>query len=549
MTMPGRRRARPRGRRRRQDRRDRARSTRSRARPRCSPGSCARWWRRRSRSARPAASPIRVDETMLDRRRPRRPQHRDCARSIVPSRWPRSARPSSRLEVRRVPAHAGGPRRPQARARGRGVGDPPPRRRPARRRSSSRSCRSRSPAISSSAIEEITHDMAGDGADAPPAAGRRRLGQDRGRARGAARRGAGRLPGRVHGAHRSARRAALPRFGEACSKGSTVARRGVAARRPARAASSCSRTARPRPSAAASRRGSRADEIDILVGTHALLYGDAEFTKLGARGDRRAAPLRCRAARAAEGEGERRHRSRRARDDGHADPAHRGDARLRRSRQVGAARDAARPHADRDRGGRHRARSTRCACGRRLRDRGRRPGTRRTSCARSSKTRERSRPRPRPSSTSGCRPRSSPACGSVCCTASCRRRRRKPVMAAFRAGDLDVLVATTVIEVGVDVPNATVMVVEDADRFGLSQLHQLRGRVGRGADKSWCFLVADPTTADGEARMEAIAASHRRVPARGEGPRDPRRGRGVRREAVGDQRPQARPHPARRGRS
>jgi ATP-dependent DNA helicase RecG len=84
---------------------------------------------------------------------------------------------------------------------------------------------------------------------------------------------------------------------------------------------------------------------------------------------------------------------------------------------------------------------------------------------------------------------------------------KETVMAAFRAGDLDVLVATTVIEVGVDVPNATVMIVEDADRFGLSQLHQLRGRVGRGADASWCFLVADPTTEDGEARMEAIAAS------------------------------------------
>jgi ATP-dependent DNA helicase RecG len=57
------------------------------------------------------------------------------------------------------------------------------------------------------------------------------------------------------------------------------------------------------------------------------------------------------------------------------------------------------------------------------------------------------------------------------------------------------------------VPNATVMIVEDADRFGLSQLHQLRGRVGRGAAPSRCFLVADPTTADGEARMEAIASS------------------------------------------
>ncbi len=86
-------------------------------------------------------------------------------------------------------------------------------------------------------------------------------------------------------------------------------------------------------------------------------------------------------------------------------------------------------------------------------------------------------------------------------------KEKEPVMAAFRAGTIDVLVATTVIEVGVDVPNATVMIVEDADRFGLSQLHQLRGRVGRGSDKSWCYLVADPTTPDGEARMEAIAAS------------------------------------------
>jgi ATP-dependent DNA helicase RecG len=86
-------------------------------------------------------------------------------------------------------------------------------------------------------------------------------------------------------------------------------------------------------------------------------------------------------------------------------------------------------------------------------------------------------------------------------------KEKESVMAAFRAGELDVLVATTVIEVGVDVANATVMVVEDADRFGLSQLHQLRGRVGRGADASWCYLVAEPTTADGEARMAAIAAS------------------------------------------
>jgi ATP-dependent DNA helicase RecG len=86
-------------------------------------------------------------------------------------------------------------------------------------------------------------------------------------------------------------------------------------------------------------------------------------------------------------------------------------------------------------------------------------------------------------------------------------KEKEAAMRAFRAGELDVLVATTVIEVGVDVANATVMVVEDADRFGLSQLHQLRGRVGRGGDRSYCFLFADPTTEDGELRLAAMAES------------------------------------------
>jgi len=84
---------------------------------------------------------------------------------------------------------------------------------------------------------------------------------------------------------------------------------------------------------------------------------------------------------------------------------------------------------------------------------------------------------------------------------------KEAAMTAFRAGDIDVLVATTVIEVGVDVPNATVMVVEDAERFGLLQLHQLRGRIGRGAHASICFLLANPGTPHGEARMEAMAQS------------------------------------------
>ena len=72
------------------------------------------------------------------------------------------------------------------------------------------------------------------------------------------------------------------------------------------------------------------------------------------------------------------------------------------------------------------------------------------------------------------------------------KAQKEDTLAAFYAGTLDVLVATTVIEVGVNVPNATVMVIEGAERFGLAQLHQLRGRVGRGAQESWCFLMAEP---------------------------------------------------------
>jgi ATP-dependent DNA helicase RecG len=76
------------------------------------------------------------------------------------------------------------------------------------------------------------------------------------------------------------------------------------------------------------------------------------------------------------------------------------------------------------------------------------------------------------------------------------------VMQDFAEGRVQVLVSTTVIEVGVDVPEATVMIIEDADRFGLSQLHQLRGRIGRGGDKSYAYLVSSTKREDALARLE-----------------------------------------------
>ncbi len=79
------------------------------------------------------------------------------------------------------------------------------------------------------------------------------------------------------------------------------------------------------------------------------------------------------------------------------------------------------------------------------------------------------------------------------------------IMRRFQRGEIDVLVATTVVEVGVDVPNATVMVVEHAERFGLAQLHQLRGRVGRGTAKSSCILITGPRVSEqGEERLNAM---------------------------------------------
>lgn len=86
-------------------------------------------------------------------------------------------------------------------------------------------------------------------------------------------------------------------------------------------------------------------------------------------------------------------------------------------------------------------------------------------------------------------------------------KEKDEVMTAFARGELNILVSTSVVEVGIDVPNSTVMMIEGANRFGLSQLHQFRGRVGRGAHKSYCLLIADSSSAVSEDRLQAIVST------------------------------------------
>ena len=96
-------------------------------------------------------------------------------------------------------------------------------------------------------------------------------------------------------------------------------------------------------------------------------------------------------------------------------------------------------------------------------------------------------------------------CAWVCLHGRLDADEKDVIMKRFNRGEIDVLVATTVIEVGVDVPNATVMVVDHAERFGMAQLHQLRGRVGRGAAKSFCILMTGERVSEqGEERLAAM---------------------------------------------
>ena len=96
----------------------------------------------------------------------------------------------------------------------------------------------------------------------------------------------------------------------------------------------------------------------------------------------------------------------------------------------------------------------------------------------------------------------------ACVHGKMKAKDKEAVMASMVAGETDILVATTVIEVGVDVPNAALIVVENAERFGLSQLHQLRGRVGRGQHKSWCILVSDNDGEENRARLNIMTRTN-----------------------------------------
>ena len=100
-----------------------------------------------------------------------------------------------------------------------------------------------------------------------------------------------------------------------------------------------------------------------------------------------------------------------------------------------------------------------------------------------------------------------PECRVACVHGKMKAKEKQEIMDGFAAGKIDVLVSTTVIEVGINVPNATIMLIENAERFGLAQLHQLRGRVGRGSEKSYCILVSDTKTKVAKERMKTMTES------------------------------------------
>ncbi len=242
-------------------------------------------------------------------------------------------------------------------------------------------------------------------------------------------------------------------------------------------------------------------EAQLVVGTHALIE-DADQIQAAGPGDRgRAAPLRRAAAQAADRKGR---VAARAGDDRHANSAHPRAHALRRSRSFRDRRTAAGAHADRNALDVGSAACRACGNSRGAKiARGRQvyvlyPVIEESKQELKAATAEYERlaktvfPERRVGLLHG----------------RLKNEEKDAVMEQFRRNELQILVATTVIEVGVDVPNATVMVIEHADRFGLAQLHQLRGRIGRGTEKSHCILVAPKSiTGDARERIEAMVAT------------------------------------------
>ena len=260
----------------------------------------------------------------------------------------------------------------------------------------------------------------------------------------------------------------------------------------------------------------------IVVGTHALLSDLDDVRRSRPRRRRRAAPVRSRAARVAARQGV---VAARARADGDADPAHGRDDGVRRPRRLDHPDHARGPrrHPDFRRAARREAGLVRPGLGAdRRRGRPRPAGLRRV---RGDRRRGRDAGRHRRGARRA-RPPTRTRWGVVQVADLLSRQpgydgirveilhgkmpsdEKDAVMQAFARGDIDVLIATTVVEVGVDVPNASTMAILEADRFGVSQLHQLRGRVGRGGIPGLCLLVTEaPAGTPARARVDAVAAT------------------------------------------
>ena len=355
----------------------------------------------------------------------------------------------------------------------------------------------------------------------------------------AARRGAGRPPGRVHGADRGAGRAARPRHPGAARRRRACPTTGASlfGARP-RAGRAADQPDRRRPTGDASSPAWPTGEVDIVIGTHALIQEGVElplarasWSSTSSTASASSSGPRC-ATRPAGG----------AVPDVlvmTATPIPRTaamtvygdlDVTVIRSRPAG-------PPADRHHAGRA-PRPTRIGVWAAVRARGggRAPGLRGVPADRGVREARGALGRGHVRRARRRRARRAAARPAARAVAPAEK---EATMAPFRAGELDVLVATTVIEVGVDVPNATVMVILDADRFGIAQLHQLRGRVGRGSEQSWCYLVSASDTPEAEARLDALVETDRRVRAGRGRPRPAGRGHDHGRAPEGPQRPQA----------